>query len=295
MRFLDEPTVFILGAGASKPYGFPLGPDLKTHLLERTVAKSTRKSLKELGFDEPLIDSFRDALRFGVHTTIDTFLERKRNFRELGSYLIASTIMPMEKHEALFPQKDWYGTLFKMLSFEDDTPSASHLSIVTLNYDRSLEHFLRMNIDYNCRHDRVDFAHTKRRQIRFVHAHGCLGRYPDVMYGTGISDVNALRAAASSIKIVSDRLDDSPDFLEAQKIIADAKCIVIMGFGYNETTLSALMSQAKLDGVKCFGTAYGFNSDGHRKIKEYFNNRITLGAPGEGCNEFLKETVYNVK
>ena len=159
MKIFAEPTVFILGAGASKPFGFPLGPELKSHMLEQTNNAATRKSLVSLGFDESLINAFRDALRYGVHPTVDVFLERKQNFRELGSYLIASTIMPMESHGALFPQKDWYGFLFKRLAFESDMPHVSQLSVVTLNYDRSLEHFLTINIDYNCRHDRVDFAY----------------------------------------------------------------------------------------------------------------------------------------
>ena len=34
IELLESPTVFVLGAGASKPYGFPLWKELKAELLD---------------------------------------------------------------------------------------------------------------------------------------------------------------------------------------------------------------------------------------------------------------------
>ncbi len=230
IEFLKKRTVLVLGAGASHTYGFPLGSDLKQAMLG-TLNQKNRQRLKTHGFDDALIQEFQDALRYGAHPTIDIFLEKKARFRELGSYLIASTLMPLERPRTLFTQKGWYGDVFRALSLDDDAPDTGNLGVVTLNYDRSLEHFLRKNTDYNCADSRIESAHSKREKIRIVHAHGSLGKYPDVPYGTKLDDEATLRAAADSIKIVSDKLEDSEDFKNAQDLLAKAERIVFLGFG----------------------------------------------------------------
>jgi hypothetical protein len=43
--FLSEPTVLVLGAGASKPHGFPLGSELKNAIVgtyDETVLNALR-------------------------------------------------------------------------------------------------------------------------------------------------------------------------------------------------------------------------------------------------------------
>ncbi|MFC1581010.1 SIR2 family protein [Thermodesulfobacteriota bacterium] len=287
MSILQEQTVFILGAGASKPFGFPLGPELKSTMLDRANDGTTRRRLQSLGFEESHIIALRDALQYGAHPTVDIFLEKKSNFRKLGSYLIASAIIPLENHSLLFPQKDWYGHLFDVLGFEFEEPDASLLKVVTLNYDRSFEHFMWKNIDYNCQHDRVQFAHAKREKIQVVHAHGSLGSYPDVPYGVQRADVDALSKAAESIKIVSDRLDESPAFCEAQAIIAQSEHIVFLGFGYNEDTLSSLLAKAELENKQVYGTAMGLGSR-TGWVREFFHDNVDLGEDNRDCDSFLQ-------
>jgi len=34
---IDTPTLFILGAGASKPYGYPTGAELRTDIVKQFV------------------------------------------------------------------------------------------------------------------------------------------------------------------------------------------------------------------------------------------------------------------
>lgn len=287
LKNLKRPIVFVLGAGASKPYGFPLGDELKYLMLGRFKNK-THNILQKLDFDADVIKEFQESLRYSTHPNIDIFLEKKYNFRELGSYLIAITIMPLEKHEALFPQKNWYGDLFDTLDFENEEPDTSNLAIVTLNYDRSIEYFLAKNIDYNCHTDLVNFAQEKRKKIKVVHAYGSLGKYPQVTYGTKPNDINALKNAAASIKIVSDRLEDSQEFQEAQRIISQANNIIFLGFGYNERTLGALLAKTVLKGKKIYGTTYRLDQEARNYVRNYFKNQITLGERNLGCQDFLR-------
>lgn len=283
-RIMESPTVFVLGAGASKPFGFPLGSELKNAMLNHLRNSDFRRVLHTAGFGNDLITDFAIALGYSFHPTIDIFLEKKTNFREIGAYVIARSLMPFEHQlQNLFPQRDWYGDLFTALNFENAQPDSSLLSIVTLNYDRSFEHFLCKNIDYNCQHERTDFCHTKRQKIKVVHAHGSLGQYPGVPYGINVDDLETVRKAAENIQIVPDRLDDSPDFQKAQEIISKCDHIIFLGFGYNERTLSSLLAKTNLDEKHFYGTSFGLDESTRAKLKEVFGDKITLGDNQDCC------------
>jgi hypothetical protein len=290
----QEKTVLVLGAGASSPYGFPLGEELKTHLLgNRNPA--VFNTLKGLGHDDDRIQEFQDALRFGVHPTIDIFLERKTQFREIGAYFIAGAISQLEQHGALFPQKDWYAGLFELLDFATLQRDFPNVSVVTLNYDRSLEHFLSRNIDYNCRDEIVVRCHERRQRLEIVHAHGSIGAYPEVEYGDASRTQQSLRRAAEGIKIISDRLDESPDFRAAQNLIAGAKHVIFLGFGYNDRTLLALLSGSDREQMRFYGTAMQLDDKAKRDVMEFFHGNIILGEAKQDCFNFLRETLLNAK
>jgi hypothetical protein len=244
--------------------------------------------MQRLGFNKQIIESFHEALKYSEHPTIDIFLEHKTSFREFGSYLIASTIMPMENPDNLFPKRDWYWDLYNALRFDKDEPDVHTLAVVTLNYDRSFEHFMTGTIDFNVHEKHLAAAHIKREQIRVVHAHGSLGPYPATRYGTNPDNEAALRQAAQSIKVVSDTLDDSPDFRLAQEIITAAENIVFLGFGYNEQTLTALLRGVDLEKKKFFGTAVNLPAPAKEKLTQTFNGRIVLGGDKQDCAAFLR-------
>jgi len=286
-RILDAPTVLVLGAGASKPHGFPLGAELKMAIL--SYDEAVLKALREIGHEDAATKKFQEALGYSIHPTIDIFLEKKNNFREIGAYFIAGTIGRHEVHAKLFPSGDWYGDLFAALDLENGERELPPISVVTLNYDRSLEHFLTKYIDYNCPHDCIELAHRKRQSLPIIHAHGSLGAYPDVEYGKASGNTEALRKAADSIKIVSDRLEDSPDFQKAQQALSNAQHIIFLGFGYDKRTLGALLEGVRVKDKQFYGTAVGLNADAKHSLTELFKSRIILGADHQSCTEFVRQ------
>ncbi len=286
-NIMEVPTVLVLGAGASEPYGFPLASQLNAKIIKQLATTKTRDTIVSLGFDSTLMDEFSGILKYGDHPAIDILLEKKPKFRGLGAHLIASAIKPLERHDAVFPQKDWYKSLFEALAFENTDPDAGLLSVVTFNYERSLEYFLDKNIGLHLRDDRTEVAHEKRRKIEVVHAFGCLGEYPGTAYGKTF-DENALKNAAASIKIVSDRLDDSPDFQRAQQLISEANHIIFLGFGYNETTLSKLLEQStRLDKKHFYGTGVGIDDTTVSRLKEMLGDELVIHL-AQRCNQFLE-------
>ena len=100
-----DPTVFVLGAGASNLYGLPLGIQLKQDILELPDSR-VQPFLGDLQDAAALIPGFKAALAQGDYGTIDHFLEKKKRYRDLGAIYIVCAIGAREKPESLFPQKE---------------------------------------------------------------------------------------------------------------------------------------------------------------------------------------------
>lgn len=270
-------TVVVLGAGASKPYGFPLGEELKKEILD---AIESPILFVNFGFRQDEVASFREALELGQPSTFDDLLDRKKSFRRIAPLAIAKALLPMEQTDILLKTRDWYARLFDLLGFESEDTDASWLTIVTLNYDRSLEHFLAKSIEVECCEDRVEFTRKKLKSIRIIHAHGSLGSYPKVRYGVTIldllTDASILRRAAKSIRLVSDRLEDTRAFQEAQKAISQAERIMFIGFGYDERAVRRLFQGEIPSDKQIVGTCYRLPPDDVNRVRTLFNNNIGL-------------------
>lgn len=144
-ELLNEPTVLFLGAGASQPYGFPLGSELHKTIVS-DIGGELSGLVESLGLNNAKFKQFQEAIKYTDHNTIDTFLEHKLNFREIGSVVIAYAIMKRENKDILFNKIDWYQNLFKAIRFEESNPDTTNLAIISLNYDRSFEHYFTKSI-----------------------------------------------------------------------------------------------------------------------------------------------------
>lgn len=151
---ISKPTVLVLGAGASAPFGFPTGAALGKKVLSGLLNKESNdyKSLRAIceittgevseQFFEKSIDEFAAALRDSGKSSVDAFLEHRPEYIVLGKAAIAQALIPSEERASLLPARDWYGHLASALNTDFDTYQDNALSVVTFNYDRSLEHFL---------------------------------------------------------------------------------------------------------------------------------------------------------
>ena len=284
---LNKKTVFVLGAGANKPYGFPLGTELKQIMIKNLSNSDCQRALKEYKLNQLLIDEFIEALPRTYHSTIDIFLEKKK-FRKLGAYLIAYSLLPLERYSRLFPQHNWYSRLYNIIDFDHDKPKAENIVFVVLNYDRSLEHFLYKNIQYNCPDNLIQFAESKLKSLRIIHAHGSLGRYPQVPYEDKHGE-DVIRSAAENIRIASDRLEDSNDFRNAQEAISNAFNIVFIGFGYDPTTLHLLVQDFDMSEKRILGTGFQLGNSERERLDKFFKGKMEIGANGTTAEKFVQE------
>lgn len=281
-----EATVFVLGAGASSAYGFPLGPQLKNNIVDLPDSV-LRTFLEEHNIDQATVESFKRDLRDGDYGTIDYFLERKKRYRELGALCIATVIADAEAKSSLFPQRDLYADLFYLLDVESGSDSIPPVSVVTLNYDRSLEYFLFNNAEINCADEHEEHAKRKISKLLIIHAHGSLCNISDAPYGKVKGDKNLLEDAARRIRIVSDRFDDSHEFHAAQDAVASAHNIVFLGFGYHHRTLEALLAKADPKNQKIFGTSRSFADERQRAVRLLYGSSFSFGGNLD-CSAFME-------
>lgn len=298
---IEKPTVLILGAGASMPYGFPSGEELMQEILEKIRPNSGKELFRVLlgfGFKPKDIDDFYTGLKHSQKFSVDEFLERRPEFMKIGKMAITLTLSTYEKKDELFEQKsdkDWYRYLWVKLSdttFDDF--DKNQLSIITFNYDRSIEHFLFTAMRALYRESEQD-CEKKLKKIPIIHVHGRLGALPwqgknGRSYNNKIY-LDEVVKISGQIKIMKEQ-DDSPrEFEEAVRILSSVEKVCILGFGYNPRNLQRLKAKEIFQDFKAIGTTLGFgvaekrdisetwnilNKDSHNEILDFLKNHFIL-------------------
>lgn len=284
---IEANTVFILGAGASKPYGFPLGVELRQQILKALSSPTAEqfKLLQSCGYAEAQITRFHDDLHDALHDTIDDFLSDRPTYREIGSHAIAIALMNCEDHKKVFPKRDWYPHLFRLLDFKHDTQTLA--GIVTLNYDRSLEHYLTNTIAVSYEGDVKKRAEARLRDFPIHHIHGMLGVYPTRPYHKK-AEMGQIKTAAAELRITSDSdLDSSPLYAAAKDLCRNASAVVFLGFGYHARVIKRLGLLDASPTLKLLGSAHGVQPKQRKELEGRFQKRLSLDPHGHQIEPYF--------
>lgn len=248
---ISLPTVFIVGAGASHPYGFPIGSELRNLVIDplrkvpvrdRVVRRAAHSSVIEsLGLDDKY-QVFVRALRSSGYSSVDQFLEKNSGFTDIGTLAIALALVPCEQPARLIPPaaplKDhWYEVLVEMLEVGTPRYLRNRVTVVTYNYDRSLEAYLSLVIRNRLRGARSETVEKHVSHIPVIHLHGQLGDLRTRPYS---DELDQIQLAAAGIKVIHAVNPRTPEFRAAHAALSGAKRIYFLGFGYNETNLTRL-------------------------------------------------------
>jgi len=178
---LKEKTVFVLGAGASKEVGMPIGIELlkaMSPMLDfqedgtKIIGSFDRDLYNVIRLKYPSTDdqkscfnaarTIKKAIDLNIINSIDEFLDTRSdndNIKLCGKLAIVKAIVAAEKESALYQkgssesfrdlklvQNSWMTSFFKLLqpgiSKKDRNRIFENVSFVVFNYDRCLEHFL---------------------------------------------------------------------------------------------------------------------------------------------------------
>lgn len=317
----EKSVVLIIGAGGSVPFGFLTGDQLKwaivdgLHGLEiandpaTKVSAFARKLLKE-DFSVDELSLLRDRLRTSGWTSVDEFLAEHRDLQTVGKAAIAGILLPCENRDQLFDPRDskgnridnWYQLLFRVIFSPFEEIMRRNVVIFTYNYDCSLETYLKETMKNSYKHPEHDIE-TALKHIRIVHLHGEFTRHE---YASESMSVN-LRECSETISIVTDNLDDSPQFKQVTNTLWKAEEIYFIGFGYDEKNIARLPIESKYPpgspgshmgnkrpSLNVFGSAYGVGPGVIRRVEDYFKHRgfnIQLGGTNQDAYQFLRTTV----
>jgi hypothetical protein len=295
---IREPTVFVLGAGASEPYGLPLGGTLKTYILERynSDVGQTVHLTNTTVFGRAQIDSFVNALRFSGLTSVDAFLERRPEFMEIGKAMMGIELLQGEVHERLWQaENNWLSYLYGyMVGSSLEEFSSNKVAFITFNYDRCVEHFLFTSLKNSFGRSEQETAAIVKK-FNVVHLHGRLGHLPwqegktPIEFGDNQIDVRKMKIVSNEIKVIHEdhNLDGrDADFRLAEVILANARRVYLMGFGFGARNVQRLKLET-ITPLLFEGTAYKLTDRERSDCRALSGGKVNL-RPCQ-CLEFIRE------
>ena len=264
---IREQTVLVLGAGASMPYGYPSGKDLRRRLCEPELFSG---ALSKGWFQDEEIDSFCNSFQRSGMTSIDAFLARRgkeptptgRTLGEIGKHGIALALRERQELEHLFhshganpsriDQTDhWYEYLWGRICEGIDQKNIqdlrkTQLSIITFNYDLSLEYYL-VNAVVNSYGVSQTDARDLLSSIKVNHVYGCLSGNPMTIDSMNVykfdfsEDWRHISLDKQNIQIIDEeRAELDSSFLSAFEALTCADRIGVLGFSFDPTNMQRL-------------------------------------------------------
>lgn len=324
-------VVIILGAGASVAYGYPTGKELADKICDGYSLKQLHDMINDWGTAKKAeylhgLNAIEKNFNNAGRDSIDSWLTKEDNkdFIPAGKLIIAYFISQKEipadflgkfrRTKYYDPDKhpkDWYRLLLKEMDrqpkLKDFGLPNIHLSIITFNYDRSLEFYLLTTLQSTYGAHNLNEIWKQLDNLDIIHVYGTVGDLPRP--GKSESDYIKYRTSVKIQELVkrAEKIQIFPELCETQSqklkkirsILVNADKIYFIGFGYNEDNLKILgfplhtpLQSNKLK-IKLFGSTYGMGTGEINRakfntrisVKQRPNNLIKLNNDGNDYNE----------
>jgi hypothetical protein len=299
---IEIPTALILGAGASVPYGFPSNLELMNKILNELKPDALHKlsrQIIDLGISPDVIEEFINSLLMAGKLSVDAFLEHRREFLEIGRLAITLTLVKYEIESKLFAENirgsSWYEYLWNKLDAPFEDFDKNRLSIITFNYDRSIEHYLITAMTKLYKKS-IKACSEKLNKIPIIHVHGKLGSLPwqegEVIRRYSTRHNGDIVKLSKQIKVIAEKADSSREFNKAYKIMNSATKTYFLGFGYHPANLRRLRMKEfkkKLPPETFQGTSQGIGVAERNEIAK--NWGIRLYHSDNSCIKFLRNHI----
>jgi hypothetical protein len=305
---MNGSTVVILGAGASKPYGLPLGRELRDLVLKISHYDPTTTLLKKFSISERDFRGFKEDLRTSAFQTVDAFLEKRPQWMKIGKVATAIALGSVENELKLFPPnqpKDhWYEALWHTLECGSWAAlKKKNVRIVSFNYDRTLECYLCGVIANNFRITR-SLASGWLTEEFVVHPHGTLGKYNgEHLYQLTLDrgdESSRIKKALESIVVISQANPRTTAYSKSRSLLEQAKTCIFLGFGFHEQNITRL-GFPKLGGnnvplsgnnITICASHRGIHKDDWRVIcREYLNKPFLYRQNWPNLSRIVSENI----
>jgi hypothetical protein len=252
---ITKPTVLVLGAGTSIPYGYPSGAGLVKDIFQGISNTDWKEIYNAYGVTDPEMNSLKSELHLSQKPSIDAFLEHRPEFIKAGKVAMALSLLSNENPDVLndfdIREKGVYHFLYNSLTTSWEEFTKNKLTVITFNYDRSLEYFLFSALKHSYNKSDAKIAEAMQ-SIPIIHVHGSLGPltwqepdgidyYPLFRSGNDPREMRKrIEVASENLVIVSEAQPQSKEFTLAVKRIKEAERVYFLGFGYYSVNLERL-------------------------------------------------------
>ncbi len=250
-----------------------------------------------MNYDASEIADFVHALRRCGKSSVDTFLEHRIDFLNIGKAAMAAALIPREDEKKLFsePDDDWYKYVFQQMNATFNDFGKNKIVFITYNYDRSLEHFLHESLkNLSGRTDNECAAIVKK--IPIIHLHGYLGGFSwQVKKGRAYSskvEAGEIKKASTKIQVVSEDVKKIKEFKRAHEALKSADQIFFLGFGYDEVNISRLNTKDWNTNKVIGGTSCGLTELKRKSVENLIGGSVGLHYNRyDKTKTFLEEVV----
>jgi hypothetical protein len=265
---ISNETVFILGAGASAPYGYPTAGELRDDIclyfksdMNDLFRESKGDYLQLADLVDAAASDFIDRFQTSRIRSIDRWLSLNGEYKDIGKLAIVNAIVKREQSNQLtFEGKgkslDWFSVLFNEMVTGTALPEhfAIHrVHFITFNYDRVFEHLLYESFRNTFSKVKDEEINRILSNVNIIHVYGCIddppwekGRYK---YG-GSYTLRYLDDARKRIKTVGESLADytRPFRSQGDLLLRSVRKIFFLGFGYDPQNLEILGIPQRFEG-----------------------------------------------
>ncbi|MCL2282750.1 MAG: hypothetical protein FWC26_05475 [Fibromonadales bacterium] len=284
-------NLFIIGAGASIPYGFPSGEKLITQierLLEpaKSIDELFRKGRgeiiktiiryedKNLVSGKLLKEVLNDLKTFPVET-IDDYIRNRVDYKDYIATIqriIAACILYYERNmvdtnnwiQLLCNRLDRWGKGFEYNFFKS--------KFIIFNYDRIFEHTIFKYLTKVKGHAEYSAMDIINNSMNIIHIHGSLGTLNDLKFGAEQVD----NSVTQKLRTIWDRVGNARDRWgfnddRVNGYIHESNRIFFLGFGYLNANLEILDiwdGSEILNRKEIYGTAVGLSNYRVSEIRE---------------------------
>jgi len=254
---IKTPTVLILGAGASMPYGFPSGRELFDLITEKVNEPN-----KDPAFYIILRNKFPDLIDSSIGldfyesdaSSIDEFVNKKPKYTSISKFITAYLMILHENSSNLLSRSNpnnWYRLLKDQMMFQCPLEKfhENDVSIITFNYDRSLEEYLATTLSAFYDEEYIKY-YAQLENMDIFHVYGSLGPLawqPGSQVGfidyqaDDYYDVKYIEKCAQNIKTINEARDsDNIEIQRAIECLKRAQRIYFLGFGFHPDNIEIL-------------------------------------------------------
>ncbi len=305
--------LFVIGAGAHVPYGFPSGARLKNiircfyygspdlmddYILGQAIKNSLVRLSTQISSEIyteynwlwenrnfQFSDTFNELLKSFVSDfldsssiTIDAFLSLHPKWSLIGKLIISKILREFERADPVRNYDDNWIEMFinnYINSSDKDEIIRFFPNVITFNYDRLLEEYILRRFEKYLNFTEKE-ATELLGQLPIFHVYGKIGeiRFDDIKG----EKPQALLQASRSIRVVGEEREGLINEIKtkSQEYLSNASRIFILGFGYDEQNVELVFDRkySNRNGLGIYSTNVNLSIKTIRNIKRNISDSL---------------------